>query len=90
MPQVFSRMRRNMSVRYDKSTSDSARFVRANSPFYQSHLKVGSEFGSATKAYFVFFSSMLSINLVLFLLWLPVWIPQVPLTHQPQPCPSPT
>ena len=47
-----------LQVWWESTTADWARGLKANSPFYQSHLVIGSEFGSATKAYFMFFSSM--------------------------------
>jgi len=74
---VFKRKWRNANVWWEGVSADAARGIKASSPFYQSHLRIGAEFGSAMQAYFVFFSSILTIQLALFLLWLPVWIPQV-------------
>lgn len=74
---VFSRSATNFGVWWDSTTADWSRGITANSPFYQSQLRIGSEFGSAMKAYFQFFSALITLNLVLFLVQFPVWIPQV-------------
>ena len=52
-------------------------YVRRYSPFYQSQLSAGAEFGSATKALFIFMSSVIVSNLIQFIVWLPTWIGQL-------------
>ena len=53
------------------------RIVRGADIFYQSQLTIGAEFGSAMKALFIFSNSIVTSNILLFLLWIPAWIPQV-------------
>ena len=74
---VLSRTKTELKIWLEGSTADWSRGIKANAPFYQSHLRIGSEFGSAMKAYFKFFSSMITLNLVLFVLQFPVWVPQI-------------
>ena len=52
-------------------------FMRKYSPFYQSQLTAGAEFGSATKALFIFMASVVSSNFIQFAVWVPTWIGQV-------------
>ena len=51
-------------------------FTMRHSYFYRSQATMGAEFGSAMRAFFAFSHSVIVSNLILWLLWVPAWLPQ--------------